>query len=71
MLVEADTRLSVDHLELISCQTPPQDSPAIDEEWEEAPVSFTVGGAHEMGGPTGVVAKIRASNRSANRKAGS
>lgn len=55
----------------IDQNTPPQDSPAIDEEWEEAPVSFTVGGAHEMGGPTGVVAKIRASNRSANRKAGS
>ncbi len=54
----------------IDQNTPPQDSPAIDEEWEEAPVSFNVGGAHEMGGPTGVVAKIRASNRSVNREAG-
>ena len=35
-----------------------------DEQWEEAPVTF--GGhadAHEMGGPTGVVAKIRAARR--------
>lgn len=54
----------------IDQNTPPQDSTAIDEEWEEAPVTFTVGGAHEMGGPTGVVAKIRASNRSVNREAG-
>jgi nitrate reductase delta subunit len=43
--------------------TPPQDAADIDIEWEEAPVSFSSGAAHEMGGPTGVVAKIRASNR--------
>ena len=49
----------------------PEDDPArIDEEWEEAPVSFSSGGAHEMGGPTGVVAKIRASNRAVDREAG-
>ena len=49
----------------------PEDDPArIDEEWEEAPVSFSSGGAHEMGGPTGVVAKIRASNRAVNRETG-
>jgi nitrate reductase delta subunit len=55
--VDADARAEVDH------NTPPEDAADIDAEWEEAPVSFTVGGAHEMGGPTGVVAKIRASNR--------
>lgn len=45
----------------------PEDDPArIDELWEEAPVTFT---SHEMGGPTGAVAKIRAANR-ANREAG-
>jgi nitrate reductase delta subunit len=45
-------------------QNTPADDPAdVDAEWEEAPVSFNLGGAHEMGGPTGVVAKIRASNR--------
>ena len=38
----------------------------IDAEWEEAPVSFNESAAHEMGGPTGVVAKIRASNRPVN-----
>lgn len=48
----------------------PEDDPAkIDEEWEEAPVSFSAGAAHEMGGPTGVVAKIRASNRAVSREA--
>ena len=48
----------------------PEEDPArIDEEWEEAPVSFSAGAAHEMGGPTGVVAKIRASNRAVSREA--
>ena len=54
----------------IDRNTPEDDPSRIDEEWEEAPVSFSSGGAHEMGGPTGVVAKIRASNRPVNRKAG-
>lgn len=49
--------------------TPDEDPAKIDEEWEEAPVSFSSGGAHEMGGPTGFVAKVRASNRPANREA--
>jgi nitrate reductase molybdenum cofactor assembly chaperone NarJ/NarW len=30
---------------------PVEDPSRIDEEWEEAPVSFSSGGAHEMGGP--------------------
>jgi len=55
--VDADARAVVDQ------NTPPEDGDDIDAEWEEAPVSFNLGGAHEMGGPTGVVAKIRASNR--------
>jgi len=50
--------------------TPSEDSPLIDEEWEEAPVSFSAGAAHEMGGPTGFVAKIRASNRPISRESG-
>lgn len=50
--------------------TPEVDPPEIDKEWEEAPVSFNLAGAHQMGGPTGVVAKIRASNRAAPREAG-
>ena len=51
----------------IAENTPEQDPVEIDAEWEEAPVSFSSGGAHEMGGPTGFVAKIRASNRPVNR----
>jgi len=43
----------------------PEEDPAnLDREWEEAPVTFLASAAHEMGGPNGVVAKIRASNRS-------
>ena len=48
----------------------PAVDPEIDEEWEEAPVSFSAGAAHEMGGPTGVVAKIRAANRPVAKEAG-
>jgi nitrate reductase delta subunit len=55
--VDADARAVVDQ------NTPSEDAADIDAEWEEAPVSFNLAGAHEMGGPTGVVAKIRASNR--------
>jgi nitrate reductase delta subunit len=54
---------------LVDENTPPEDAADIDAEWEEAPVSFNFGGAHEMGGPTGVVAKIRASNRPVNQEA--
>lgn len=50
--------------------TPAEDPVMIDEEWEEAPVSFSAGAAHEMGGPTGVVAKIRASNRPVDKEEG-
>jgi nitrate reductase delta subunit len=54
----------------IDQNTPAEDPKEIDQEWEEAPVSFINSGAHEMGGPTGVVAKIRASNRSVSKEAG-
>lgn len=60
--VDADARALVDE------NTPAEDAADIDAEWEEAPVSFNLGGAHEMGGPTGVVAKIRASNRPVNQE---
>jgi len=60
--VDAEARAVVDQ------NTPPLDAADIDAEWEEAPVSFNVAGAHEMGGPTGVVAKIRASNRPMNQE---
>ena len=61
--VDADARAVVD-------QNTPAEDADIDAEWEEAPVSFNLAGAHEMGGPTGVVAKIRASNRPINQEAG-
>lgn len=61
--VDADARAVVDQ------NTPAEDAADIDAEWEEAPVSFNLGGAHEMGGPTGVVAKIRASNRPVSQSA--
>lgn len=40
----------------------PDDDPArIDEEWEEKAVTFSA--SHEMGGPTGIVAKLRAAGK--------
>lgn len=48
--------------------TPGEDPDRIDDEWEEAPVSFMASAAHEMGGPTGVVARIRAGNRPVDRE---
>jgi nitrate reductase delta subunit len=66
----AKARVDKDARAVIDRNTPVEDAADIDAEWEEAPVSFINSGAHEMGGPTGVVAKIRASNRSVNREAG-
>jgi nitrate reductase molybdenum cofactor assembly chaperone NarJ/NarW len=45
-------------------RAPSDDLSKIDEEWEEKPVTFTRP-MHEMGGPTGVVARIRAVSRAA------
>jgi nitrate reductase delta subunit len=70
LVVLAGVRPDAEALAEIDQNTPAEDSKEIDQEWEEAPVSFNNGGAHEMGGPTGVVAKIRASNRSVSREAG-
>ena len=58
---DAEATASVDE------NTPPVDPANIDAEWEEAPVSFMNSAAHEMGGPTGMVAKIRASNRNVSQ----
>ena len=66
----AGVRLDATAVAELQEKVPDEDPARIDEEWEEAPVSFSSGGAHEMGGPTGVVAKIRASNRPVNREAG-
>jgi nitrate reductase delta subunit len=64
----AKTRVDADARAVVDQNTPAEDAADIDAEWEEAPVSFNSAGAHEMGGPTGVVAKIRASNRPANQE---
>ena len=66
----ANARIGAEQLAEIDEHTPPEDPADIDTEWEEAPVSFMSAGEHEMGGPTGVVAKIRASNRPINQEAG-
>ncbi|WP_118858328.1 nitrate reductase molybdenum cofactor assembly chaperone [Sphingomonas mesophila] len=65
----ARARIDPDARAVIDQNTPAEDSADIDSEWEEAPVSFNLAGAHEMGGPTGVVAKIRASNRPVSQEA--
>ena len=66
----AGERPDADAVAEVDQNTPPQDPADIDEEWEEAPVSFMASSPHQMGGPTGVVAKIRAGNRPANRESG-
>jgi nitrate reductase delta subunit len=62
----AKARIAPEARAIVDENTPPEDAADIDAEWEEAPVSFSAGAAYEMGGPTGVVAKIRASNRPVN-----
>ena len=64
----AGARPDAEAVAQVDQNTPAQDAADIDEEWEEAPISFSAGAAHEMGGPTGVVAKIRASNRPVTRE---
>ena len=66
----SNARIDASQLAGIDENTPAVDPPDIDREWEEAPVSFSSTGAHAMGGPTGVVAKIRASNRPVKQEAG-
>ena len=54
---------SPDHesVEALQRNAPSDDPARIDEEWEEKAVTFTE--AHEMGGPTGFVARMRAKGR--------
>jgi nitrate reductase delta subunit len=66
----AGVRPDAEAVAQVDGNTPAVDPVSVDEEWEEAPVSFSAGAAHEMGGPTGVVAKIRASNRPVVKEAG-
>lgn len=59
----AGARPATEAVASVDNNTPAQDALDVDVEWEEAPISFSAGAAHDMGGPTGVIAKIRASNR--------
>ena len=48
-------------LEDLQKNMPSDDFASLDEEWEEKPVTFSE--PHEMGGPTGIVARIRAARK--------
>jgi nitrate reductase delta subunit len=63
VLALARARPGRDEIAEIDANTPEDDPARIDEEWEEAPVTFLASAAHDMGGPTGFVAKVRAGNR--------
>lgn len=66
----AEVRPDAGALAELEERTPAEDPARIDEEWEEAPVTFMASGAHDMGGPTGIVAKIRAARRPVAKETG-
>lgn len=57
-----------DALDALRANAPSDDPDLIDEEWEEKEVTFT--GAHDMGGPTGIVAKLRAAGKAMTAERG-
>jgi nitrate reductase molybdenum cofactor assembly chaperone NarJ/NarW len=63
-------RPSAEEIAGVDENTPALDPESVDVEWEEAPVSFSASSVHDMGGPTGVVAKIRAANRPVSKETG-
>jgi nitrate reductase molybdenum cofactor assembly chaperone NarJ/NarW len=61
-LVEAaGSRPDREALAELEAKAPSDDPTKIDEEWEEKAVTFT--GSHDMGGPTGMVARLRAAGK--------
>lgn len=70
LLAIAAVRPDAEALAELDERTPDDDPAKIDDEWEEAPVTFLASAAHEMGGPTGPVAKIRATNRPVSKETG-
>jgi len=60
LVAAAGARPDREALAELQDHAPADDPAAIDEEWEEKPVSFT---AHEMGGPTGMLARLRAAGK--------
>ena len=65
----AGARPNVAAIAQVDENTPPEDVP-VEDDWEETPVSFSSHAAHEMGGPTGPVARIRAANRAKAQEMG-
>jgi nitrate reductase delta subunit len=57
----ADARPDRDALAELQSNAPDDDPATLDEEWEEKAVTFNA--SHEMGGPTGIVAKLRAAGK--------
>jgi nitrate reductase delta subunit len=64
VLALATARPDVRALDALRVSAPDDDPARIDQEWEDREISFA--GAHEMGGPTGLVARIRANGKAAN-----
>lgn len=65
----ADARPDADRVEEIGKAFAEDETKSVDELWEEAPVSFGTS-TFDNGGPTGVVARIRAFNRAHEAKQG-
>lgn len=62
VLVVARARPDSDAVTELQQRAPSDDPANIDEEWQEAAVKFS-SPSHEMGGPTGLIAKYRAAGR--------
>lgn len=71
VLALARTRPDTTALEELRKKAPSDDLSRLDEEWEDKAITFT-SPAHEMGGPTGIAARVRASAkaRAASRENG-
>jgi len=69
LIAAAKARPDREALAELKANAPDDDPAMIDEEWEEKEVTFNA--THDMGGPTGIVARIRAKGKalSAARKA--
>ncbi len=65
----ADARPDAERVEEIGKAFAEDETKSVDELWEEAPVSFGTS-AFDNGGPTGVIARIRASNRAHKSREG-
>lgn len=65
----ADARPDAERVEEIGKAFAEDETKSVDELWEEAPVSFGTA-AFDNGGPTGVIARIRAFNRAHEAKEG-